>query len=224
MRLTHLLIAGSLLTGTSLAQADERAFGNGTLPTFLQEYDVNEDGKIDEEERQAFKEARKATRDEHRTKIDTNGDGEISDAERQAARDAIRAAIEAKRAEKFAEIAGDDGLLTLEELAAVPHLERVPEESHRFLHVSIQTKVVTSALLNSTPASAITAHVPTKVPETVTSLTAVTLAVTAPTLAMTALTARARGTAVTLAVTAHVANPISSPNLIKEAASGCLFY
>jgi len=27
-----------------------------------------------------------------------------------------------------------------------------------------------------------------------------------------------------LAVTAHVANPISSPNLIKEAASGCLFY
>lgn len=127
MKLTHLLIAGSLLTGTALAQADEKSFGDGTLPEFLQKYDVNEDGKIDEEERQAIKESRKAAREERRAEIDTNDDGKISDEERQAARDAIRAAIEAKRAEKFAEIAGDDGLLTLEELAAVPQLEKAPE-------------------------------------------------------------------------------------------------
>jgi len=128
MKFTSLLIAGTILSGASLVQADEKTFGDGTLPEFLQEYDVNEDGKIDEEERQAFKEARKATRDEHRAKIDTNDDGKISDEERQAARDAVRAAIEAKRAEKFAKIAGDDGLLSLEELSAVPHLKKLSAE------------------------------------------------------------------------------------------------
>ncbi|MGJ8695844.1 MAG: EF-hand domain-containing protein [Verrucomicrobiaceae bacterium] len=128
MKLKSLLIVGTFLGGASFAQADEKSFGDGTLPEFLQEYDVNEDGTIDEEERQAIKEARKAAREARRAEIDTDGDGEISQEEREAAREAIRAEIEAKRAEKFAEIAGEDGLLTLEEFAAIPHLEGAPEE------------------------------------------------------------------------------------------------
>jgi len=122
MKLTHLLIVPTSVFGILLANADDKAFGDGTLPEFLQQYDVNEDGQIDEEERQAIREARQAAREARRAEIDTDGDGVISDEEREAARDEIRAKISEKRAEKFAEIAGDDGELSLEELGAVPHL------------------------------------------------------------------------------------------------------
>ncbi|MFT6862304.1 MAG: Ca2+-binding EF-hand superfamily protein [Akkermansiaceae bacterium] len=128
MKLKNILIAGTLLGGASFAQADDRSFGDGTLPEFLQQYDVNEDSVIDEEERQAIKAARKAAREERRAEIDTDGDGEISSEERDAARDAIRERIAAKRAEKFAEIAGEDGVLSLEEFAALPPLQRASEE------------------------------------------------------------------------------------------------
>ncbi|MEN8849304.1 MAG: hypothetical protein ABF377_14690 [Akkermansiaceae bacterium] len=128
MKLKTLFIIGTFLGGASFANADEKSFGDGTLPEFLVQYDVNEDGKIDEEERQAIKDTRKAARDARRAEIDTDGDGEISKEEREASREAIRAAIEAKRAEKFAEIAGEDGELSLEELATIPNLENAPEE------------------------------------------------------------------------------------------------
>ena len=82
MKLKSLLIV-SFLGGATFAQADERTFGGGTLPDFLEEYDANEDGIIDEEERQAIIAARKATREAHRAAIDTNGDGTISDEERE---------------------------------------------------------------------------------------------------------------------------------------------
>ena len=94
---------------------------------FLKQYDLDEDGTIDEEERQAAKEARRSARDERRAErlaeLDTDGDGEISDEEREAAREAMRAAIAAKRAEKFAEIAGEEGCLDAAEFAALPALE-----------------------------------------------------------------------------------------------------
>lgn len=128
MKLTNILITGALLGGASIAQADDKSFGDGTLPEFLQQYDVNDDGVIDEEERQAIKDARKAAREERRAEIDTNDDGEISPEEREAAREAIRERIAAKRAEKFAEIAGDDGVLSPEEFAALPPLQRLSEE------------------------------------------------------------------------------------------------
>lgn len=127
MKFKSLMIVSTLLGSATAAHA-EKTFGDGTLPEFLQEYDVNEDGKIDEEERQAIKTARKAARDARRAEIDTDGDGEISQEEREAARDAIRAAIEAKRAEKFSEIAGEDALISAEELAAIPHLENASAE------------------------------------------------------------------------------------------------
>lgn len=127
MKFKSLIIVSALLGSATAAHA-EKSFGDGTLPEFLQEYDVNEDGKIDEEERQAIKAARKAAREAHRAEIDTDGDGEISKEERETARDAIRTEIEAKRAEKFAEIAGEDALISAEEFAAIPHLENAPAE------------------------------------------------------------------------------------------------
>jgi Ca2+-binding EF-hand superfamily protein len=128
MKLANILITGALLGGVAMAQDDEKTFGDGGLPEFLQQYDTNDDGVIDEEERQAIKAARKAAREERRAEIDTDGDGEISSEEREAAREAIRERIAAKRAEKFAEIAGEDGVLSLEEFAALPPLKRASEE------------------------------------------------------------------------------------------------
>ena len=127
MKLKYILIAGALFGGNALAQDEGRSFGDGTLPEFLQQYDVNEDGVIDEEERQAIREARRAAREERRAAIDTDGDGEISAEEREAAREDIRERMAERRAEKFAEIAGDDGLLSLEEFAAIPGIARLPE-------------------------------------------------------------------------------------------------
>ncbi|MFT6863562.1 MAG: Ca2+-binding EF-hand superfamily protein [Akkermansiaceae bacterium] len=124
MKLKNILIVGTLLGGASLAHADERTFGDGTLPEFLRQYDVNEDGFIDEEERQAIKDTRKDARDQRRAEIDTDGDGKISHDEREAAREAIRAKIAEKRTEKFSNIAGEDGVLSLEEFATLPPLAR----------------------------------------------------------------------------------------------------
>jgi Ca2+-binding EF-hand superfamily protein len=122
--LVALSVLASLAVGAGAANAGHKTFGDGAdLPDFLKEYDVNEDGVIDEEEKQAVKAARKEARATRRAEIDTNGDNAISDEERAAAREAVLAKIEAKRAEKFAEIAGDDGAISAVEFAAIPALE-----------------------------------------------------------------------------------------------------
>jgi len=128
MKIKTILIAGTLLGGNSLTQGDERTFGDGTLPEFLRQFDILKDGRIDEEERQAIKEARKAAREESRAEIDSDGDGEITSEEGEAARDAIREKIAEKRAEKFAEIVGEDGLLSYEEFILLPPLSGASEE------------------------------------------------------------------------------------------------
>jgi Ca2+-binding EF-hand superfamily protein len=86
-------------------------------------YDVNDDGIIDEEERQAIKEERKAARQSRR-----NSGGKMSLKERLAARDSIRERILSKRAKKFAEIAGEDGVLSLEELSSLPAFKNAFKE------------------------------------------------------------------------------------------------
>lgn len=123
----------TIAVGIGFASAGrERTFGDGNLPEILEQFDLNDDGQIDEEERQAAREARRAAQAERRTthiaEFDTDGDGELSDEERESAREARRAALEAKREENFAEIAGDDGCLDADEFAALPPLEgRDPE-------------------------------------------------------------------------------------------------
>ncbi|MDA7867873.1 EF-hand domain-containing protein [Akkermansiaceae bacterium] len=125
MKLKYIFIAGALLGDMSLAQESGKSFGDGTLPDFLQNYDVNQDGVIDEEERQAIKQLRKEARAEQRSAIDADSDGKVSLEERKAAQEAIREKISSKRAIKFSEIAGDDGLLSYEEFVAMPTLSRI---------------------------------------------------------------------------------------------------
>ena len=126
------ILAIALGIGIATTTARHRTFGDGKLPEILEQFDLNEDGVIDEEERQAAKEARRAARAERRAEhiaeFDTDGDGELSDEEREAAREARRAALQAKREEKFAEIAGEDGSLDLDEFAALAPFEGADPE------------------------------------------------------------------------------------------------
>lgn len=126
------ILAIALGIGIATTTARHRTFGDGTLPEILEQFDLNEDGVIDEEERQAAKEARRAARAERRAEhiaeFDTDGDGELSDEEKEAAREARRAALQAKREEKFAEIAGEDGNLDLDEFAALAPFEGADPE------------------------------------------------------------------------------------------------
>lgn len=122
MKSRSILIA-SILFGSVVAQDLNKSFGDGTLPEFLMRYDVNEDGFIDEEERQAVKEERQAARKKNRA-----ANRKTSLEERLATRNAIRERILSKRAEKFAQISGKDGLLSLEELASLPSFEKASEK------------------------------------------------------------------------------------------------
>ena len=107
-----------------------KVFGNGNLPEFLVKYDLNEDGVLDEEEKQAAKDARKNRAKERRAKWDADEDGKISKEEREAARDELRAKIEEKRLSRFAEVDTDgDGSLSAEEFGAIGSIERLAKWS-----------------------------------------------------------------------------------------------
>jgi len=122
-----ILIAAALLGLVSLAGHD-RNFGDGTLPDFLAEYDVDEDGVLSEEERQAMKDARAEARAERIAEIDTDGDGTISEEERAAAREALVARIQERRSERFNEAdADDDGAISSEEFLAIEAVARLAE-------------------------------------------------------------------------------------------------
>ena len=113
----------------------ERCFGHGKLPEILQQFDLNEDGRIDEEERQAAKEARRQARAERRAALmeewDTDGDGELSREERNAAREAAReerrAALQERREEMFADVAGEDECLDWDEFRDLKPFRRKPQ-------------------------------------------------------------------------------------------------
>lgn len=126
MKTKYLTVIASLIalgTGAASAKGKRNFREGGSLPDFLQQHDVNDDGVIDEEERQAAKAARQAARDDRRAEIDTNEDGTVSDDERAAAHEARASAIEARRAERFAMIAGDDNVISAVEFATIPALE-----------------------------------------------------------------------------------------------------
>lgn len=128
MKLKQIAIATALVGSFSLAHAGDKGIGDGTLPDFLEKFDTNGDGVIDEEERQAIKDLRAERRKERRDAIDTDGDGEISEEEKEAARAAIRERIEARRTEHFNEVAGEDGVIDREEFGAIPHLADATDE------------------------------------------------------------------------------------------------
>lgn len=120
-----LLLAGGPLLK---AQTPAKTFSDGTLPEALRQFDVDNNGVLDEEERQAAKAARDLKLAERLDRWDTNKDGVIDDAEREAAKAAILARIIAARTAKFLQLAGEDELLSLEEFSAIPALATRTEE------------------------------------------------------------------------------------------------
>lgn len=131
---TSTLLAAAMLLGaasmTAQAQPNRKPFGTGELPEFLKPYDLDGDGKLSVEERQAYEKATREARPERPGRVnpwDTDGDGVLSDAEKEAARAAIAAKIETERTKRFNELDADtDGFLTSTELAAIPHI--TPEQ------------------------------------------------------------------------------------------------
>jgi Ca2+-binding EF-hand superfamily protein len=128
---TTTLLAGALLFGAAASLNAQtpplrQPFGTGELPEFLKPYDLDGDGKLSTEERQAFEKAcreAKPPRPGAKNPWDTDGDGKLSDAEKQAARDAIAAKIAEQRTKRFNELDADqDGKVTAEELKAIPRI------------------------------------------------------------------------------------------------------
>jgi Ca2+-binding EF-hand superfamily protein len=134
MKRTTTLLAGALLLGAAATVSAQtppprQPFGSGELPEFLKPYDLDNDGKLSVEERQAFEKACREARPPRpgaKNPWDTNNDGVLSEEEKQAARDAIAAKIVEERTKRFNELDADqDGMLTAEELKAIP---RITEE------------------------------------------------------------------------------------------------
>jgi Ca2+-binding EF-hand superfamily protein len=136
-----LLLFAALAVSPSSVNAERGPFGNGGLPEILKPFDVDEDGRLSEEERQAYIDAVRAGKvahppprpdRPHGNPWDTDGDGRLSDEERAAAREAIRARIVANRTERFNELdKNDDGSLTADELVGIPNI--TPELAARVL-------------------------------------------------------------------------------------------
>ena len=128
MKTTSILMATSLLLAAAArAQTTPpapRPFGTGELPEFLKPYDLDGDGKLSAEERQAFEKAVREARPKHPGRPnpwDTNGDGKLSPEEIQAARDAVAAKVRETRIKRFTELdVSKDGQLSAAELKAIP--------------------------------------------------------------------------------------------------------
>ena len=130
MKIHTITILAALLALPAMAQTQDRDrtkdFTCGGIPELLKQYDVNGDGVINEEERQAMKQALKQSREAWMKKYDADHDGKISLQERDQILLQLRDCINAKRQDRFNEIAGaadDDGVvrLTLDEwIAAHP--------------------------------------------------------------------------------------------------------
>ena len=121
MKTSTSLIAALSLTSLSLQAGDD------VLPKFLQQFDTNADRTIDEEERQAITDLRAKMREDRTNSIDTDNNGDITDEEIATARTALLKQIEARRAEKFREIAGDDEVISEAEYSAIPGMDRLPD-------------------------------------------------------------------------------------------------
>ena len=124
MKLTYALAISALFAATAATRAQTtpppRSFGDGGLPEFLQPYDVNGDGVLSAEERDAARAARPTRENNALSQWDTNHDGVLSQAELDAARQATQTHIDALRGQRFDEAdTNHDGFLDLAEFTAM---------------------------------------------------------------------------------------------------------
>ena len=119
-----LLALALALVVSSIAQDKGRSFGDGALPQLLVPYDVNQDGKLSEEEYQVMLDERDDRREAARSVWDNDGDGQLSEDElRKAHEENLRLMVE-KREQRFQEVdLNDDNKLSREEFARVPGIE-----------------------------------------------------------------------------------------------------
>lgn len=120
-KLTILLATSALLLGAGLAAAGPQGRpGPGPMggppPELLKEFDKNNDGKLDDTEREAAHTAMKARHEakhkEMLAKYDANRDGKLDDAEREKMHDELTTE-HFRKADK-----NGDGVLTLDEFKA----------------------------------------------------------------------------------------------------------
>ena len=90
------------------------------LTALLKMFDIDGNGKLDEEERIAAKDDLAKQREEIVAEWDKDGDGKLSRSEMAAFRKSVRDKIHANRLAKFLEVAGEDELISPEEFAALP--------------------------------------------------------------------------------------------------------
>lgn len=130
MKTTDLILYSCLLAlsaGSVFADDDGKTFGDGTLPSLLAIYDLDNSGDLSNEEAKAMQDARKDARETGRADIlaefDLDGDGNLNKDERKTAQDALAARIIATRAEYFLNADPDEsGTLSLEEFQAIPSI------------------------------------------------------------------------------------------------------
>jgi Ca2+-binding EF-hand superfamily protein len=135
MKATWIIIAGlgftipfALGEGGQNQQQQQKRFGDGTgLPAYLSHYDVNNDGVIDQEEKQVMDQVREQIRKKLRTDWDADGDGKISDQERDQAKTRLRDMIAECRVNRFWEAESDtdaDEELSYEEFILLPGMAK----------------------------------------------------------------------------------------------------
>ena len=135
MKLFALTISAYILTmlsGTCLADENEKSFGDGTLPEIIEVFDLDGSGDLSNEEKQAMREARRSARDKGRTDIlaefDEDGDGKLDKDEKKAAQAALTARIAAKRAQYFLNADTDESeSLSMAEFVAIPSIAKLAE-------------------------------------------------------------------------------------------------
>jgi len=123
-------LAASLAT-TVKAQTGTptRVFGDGDLPAITAAYDLNGDGVLSQEERDAMRADRGARHDHWVKEWDTNADGVVSGQERDAARTNLQQRIETNRLDRFDEAdTNSDGYLSFAEFSAIPPIARLALE------------------------------------------------------------------------------------------------
>jgi len=126
------VIAGLALVATWAATSQAqtgtvtRTFGGGTLPAFLAVYDLNGDGVLSQEERDAMNADRRDRHERWVTEWDTNRDGTVAGEECDAARTNIQRRVELTREARFAQAdTNADSFLSFEEFCAIPPVARL---------------------------------------------------------------------------------------------------
>lgn len=125
----HTSLVATVISLSALsAIANEKSFGDGLLPELLHQYDINNDGLIDVEERQAIKATLKIMRTTRRVEIEKDKELGISADERRIIQKDIRDRIAHRRADEFAKISGHDEVLSRQEFELIPAFDTASPE------------------------------------------------------------------------------------------------